>query len=252
MSARILLLEDDVSLSEILCEFLEAGGYALTHCEDATSALDLAYERQFDLWIFDAKVPSGADFEPDSGAGFASNFGANFGVGGGNLSNGFVLLRRLREAGKTTPCIFITALSAITDVSAGYGVGCDDFLRKPFELEELDLRIKTLLKRTFKSRISEFYELGGGLSFNLVNKILYRDGAIVPLTQKERQLLNLLLQNEGEFVLQEKIFEELWELERTPSSEALRVYVKNLRKIIGRDKILNSHAKGYCYVGKNG
>lgn len=229
MGARILLLEDDMLLCEILREYLEENGFVVEHCEDATSALNLAYEKNFDMWILDVKVPKGEDFNA-------------------NDLPGFSLLKALREAHKTTPCIFITSLSSIQDVQKGYVSGCDDFLKKPFELVELKLRIQTLLKRVFSNRVDEFADLGNEMRFYYVSKILYRGDKPISLTQKETSLLNLLLQNANAYVSQERIFEELWDMEREPSGLSVRTYIKNLRKIIGKERILSSHNKGYCYV----
>lgn len=230
MAAKILLLEDDFILSEIICEFLVEQGFEVTHCDDASSALNLAYEKQFDIWLLDVKVPEGDHFLNTS------------------YLPGFELLKTLREANKTTPCIFITSLSGIQDIQNGYIVGCDDFLKKPFELLELKLRIETLLKRVFQSRIDEYEDFGNGLKFSFVSKMLYQNGKIISLTQKESLLLNLLLQNANSYISQNIIFDELWELDQEPSKLSLRAYIKNLRKIIGKDKIINSHNKGYCYV----
>ena len=230
MAAKILLLEDDFILSEIICEFLIESGFDVTRCDNANDALNLAYEKQFDIWLLDVKVPGGDDFAESS-----------------NLP-GFELLKTLREANKATPCIFITSLSSLQDIQSGYGVGCDDFLKKPFELLELKLRIETLLKRVFQSRINEFEDFGNGLRFYFVSKILYQDDKRIPLTQKESLLLNLLVKNANSYVSQSVIFDELWKLDQEPSELSLRAYIKNIRKIIGKDKILNSHNKGYCYV----
>ncbi len=233
---RILLLEDDFVLSEILCEFLEEQGFEVTLCEDASNALELAYQKNFDLWLLDVKVPLGQDF-------------ANLCEESERLENpGFSLLELLRQARKDTPCIFITSLSSMQDLQKGYNVGCDDFLKKPFELLELNLRIQTLLKRTFSHKKEEFEDLGNGLRFEFISKNLYKQDTIIPLTQKEGKLLVLLLQNANHYVSNERIFEELWDLGQEPSEQSLRAYIKNLRKLIGKEKILTQYNKGYCYV----
>lgn len=230
MSAKILLLEDDFVLSEILCEFLEEEGFTVSHCVSASEALDLAYEKQFDIWLLDVKVPLGEDFETNS------------------LSPGFALLKSLREADKATPCIFITSLSSISDLKEGYGVGCDDFLRKPFELTELKLRIQTLLKRTFSHKNEDFIAMHDGFKFDMISKVLYKDSTPVALTQKENMLLSLLLKNAPSYVSVESIFDELWDYNQTPSEMSLRAYIKSLRKVLGKNKILNLQRGGYCYV----
>ena len=229
MSAKILLLEDDFVLSEIICEFLEEEGFEVTHCVSASEALDLAYERQFDIWLLDVKVPLGEDFEPSD-------------------SPGFALLKTLRKANKTTPCIFITSLSNIGDLKEGYGVGCDDFLRKPFELTELKLRIQTLLKRTFSHKNEDFIALHDGFRFDMISKVLYKDSMLVPLTKKENALLSLLLKNAPSYVNLEAIYEELWDFSKEPSEMSVRAYIKSLRKVLGKERILNLLGSGYAYV----
>ena len=225
MSAKILLLEDDFVLSEILCEFLSVEGFSVRHCQSAKAALEAAYEQSFDLWLLDVKVPEG---------------------------NGFELLRELRALGKETPAIFITSLDRLEDLELGYQVGCDDYLKKPFELLELKCRIHTLLKRSFSHRSEDFISLGEGLRFGMLEQILYKSSPegeeIVPITQKETLLLSLLLQHRGSYVSQEAIFRALWQYDEEPSDMSLRVYVKNLRKILGKDSIINQRGRGYCYA----
>lgn len=221
MSARILLLEDDFVLSEILLEFLEEQGYSVQLYDNAKDAINAVYEQYFDLWILDVKVPFG---------------------------NGFDMLKELRESGKDTPAIFITSLDRIDDVQNGYKAGCDDYLKKPFELLELKYRIDTLLKRSFSHTQQDYITLPNGFKFGILTQLLYDStGAIIPLTQKEILLLSLLLQHKGQYVSQDIIFETLWEFNQEPSEMSLRAYVKNLRKLFGKESIMNQRGYGYCY-----
>ncbi|MCI6313709.1 MAG: response regulator transcription factor [Helicobacter sp.] len=228
--AKVLLLEDDSVLAEILCEFLESEGFSVEWCQDASSALNLAYEKSFDIWLLDVKVPLGDDF------------------GASKELPGFEVLKTLRQANKNTPCIFLTSLNSVQDLQIGYDVGCDDFLRKPFELVELRLRIHTLLKRSFAHRNTQMEDFGNGVSFDIITKTLYKDGKILSITNKETALLNLLLRYPNTYISQDRIFEELWDMGQEPSELSVRAYIKNLRKLIGKDRILNQHNKGYCYV----
>lgn len=221
MSAKILLLEDDFMLSEILLEFLQEQGYSVKHCDNAKDALNVAYEQHFDLWLLDVKVP---------------------------LGDGFSVLKELRACGKDTPAMFITSLDRIENVESGYNAGCDDYIKKPFELLELNYRISTLLKRSFSHKHSDKVALHNGYSFGILTQLLYdKNGEVVPITQKETMLLSLLLQNKGSYVSQELIFDTLWAYEQEPSELSLRAYIKNLRKILGKDSILNQRRRGYCY-----
>lgn len=230
--AKILLLEDDLLLGEMLRDELTQKGYFVELCEDAQSALEIGYEKPFDLWIFDVKVP---------------------------LGNGFEVLKELRKVGKSTPSIFLTSLSMIEDLKQGFLAGCDDYLRKPFDIDELLLRVESLLKRAYSHQNSEILELENGLCFDILQKSLFvklpcetkgnqTRKKEIQLTNKERELLALLLQNRGNFVSQEEIFERIWNYDETPTNMALRVYIKNLRKILGSQSIATQRHRGYCYA----
>ena len=221
MPTKILLLEDDLCLCEMIEDHLRDCGFEITTCDDATNALDLAYEKNFDLWIFDVKVPNG---------------------------NGFTLLKQLRELNKTTPAIFLTSLSMINDLKEGFMAGCDDYIKKPFDIDELTLRIRSLLKRQFSHHNSEILDLGNNLSFDMIRKQLYKDNQPILLTNKESKLLALLLRNQGKFISQDEIFETIWNYDEMPTNMALRVYIKNLRKVLGKDSILTQRHRGYCYA----
>ena len=167
---QILLVEDDETLSELISEYLNEQGYDVTVRADAKAALDTAYERNFDILILDVKLPKG---------------------------DGFSLLRELRRLGNDVPAIFTTSLNALQDLEIGYKSGCDDYLKKPYELKELLLRIQILLKRKFSHVNDEFIELGGGYKFYPSSKTLRQNGQIVNLSNKESELLALFLENKN-------------------------------------------------------
>ena len=218
---QILLVEDDETLSELISEYLSEQGYDVTVCADAKAALDTAYERNFDILILDVKLPKG---------------------------DGFSLLRELRRLGNDTPAIFTTSLNALQDLEIGYKSGCDDYLKKPYELKELLLRIQILLKRKFSHVNDEFIELNGGYKFYPSSKTLRQNGQIVNLSNKESELLALFLENKNTLISKETIFEKIWKYGEEPSELSLRVYVKNLRRILGKDAIVNRRGDGYIYV----
>ncbi|WP_257906788.1 two-component system response regulator [Campylobacter lari] len=221
MATQILLLEDDINLGEIVSEFLEEEGFIVTLVDNAQDAQDKAYEKNFDLWILDVKVPQG---------------------------DGFSVLKNLREAGKYTPVIFMTSLNTTMDLQKGFESGCDDYIKKPFELQELKIRINAILKRSFAHKNEDYEDLGNGFKFAFVSQTLYQDGKPLTLPLKELKLLSLLLKNKGKFIDTACIFEEIWEYDQEPSELSLRAYVKNLRKILGKDSIVNQRGRGYCYV----
>ena len=218
---QILLVEDDETLSELISEYLSEQGYDVTVRTDAKAALDTAYERNFDILILDVKLPKG---------------------------DGFSLLRELRRLGNDTPAIFTTSLNALQDLEIGYKSGCDDYLKKPYELKELLLRIQILLKRKFSHVNDEFIELNDGYKFYPSSKTLRQNGQIVNLSNKESELLALFLENKNALLSKETIFEKIWNYGEEPSELSLRVYVKNLRRILGKDAIINRRGDGYIYV----
>lgn len=218
---QILLVEDDETLSELINEYLSEQGYDVTVCADAKAALDTAYERNFDILILDVKLPKG---------------------------DGFSLLRELRRLGNDTPAIFTTSLNALQDLEIGYKSGCDDYLKKPYELKELLLRIQILLKRKFSHVNDEFIELNDGYKFYPSSKTLRQNGQIVNLSNKESELLALFLENKNALLSKEAIFEKIWNYGEEPSEMSLRVYVKNLRRILGKNAIVNRRGDGYIYV----
>lgn len=116
---NILLLEDDIHLSNTVVEYLTSNGYCITTAYDGQKAMDLIYEQSFDLLIFDVKVP---------------------------MIDGFELLKTIRQQGVTTPVIMLTSLDDVDSVTNGFDLGCDDYIRKPFALKELLARSQTILK----------------------------------------------------------------------------------------------------------
>lgn len=218
---QILLVEDDETLAELISEYLSERGYDVTVRADAKAALDTAYERNFDVLILDVKLPKG---------------------------DGFSLLRELRRLGDNTPAIFTTSLNTLQDLEIGYKSGCDDYLKKPYELKELLLRIQILLKRKFSHVNDEFIELNGGYKFYPSSKTLRQNGQIVSLSNKESELLALFLENKNALLSKEAIFDKIWNYGEEPSELSLRVYVKNLRRILGKDAIINRRGDGYIYV----
>ena len=218
---QILLVEDDETLAELISEYLSEQGYDVTVRADAKAAIDTAYERNFDILILDVKLPKG---------------------------DGFSLLRELRRLGDDTPAIFTTSLNTLQDLEIGYKSGCDDYLKKPYELKELLLRIQILLKRKFSHVNDEFIELNGGYKFYPSSKTLRQNGQIVSLSNKESELLALFLENKNALLSKETIFDKIWNYGEEPSELSLRVYVKNLRRILGKDAIVNRRGDGYIYV----
>ncbi len=218
--AKIFLLEDDMALHETVREYLEEEGYDVTGVFDGDAAEEALYESVFDLLILDVNVPG---------------------------QNGFELLKHARERGVRTPALFMTTRDGTADVEEGFESGADDYVRKPFVLKELLLRIQSMLRRRFSHPLDERIDLGEGMSFDMQSGVLHQGDTAVAFGEKQRRLLQLLLERRGEVVTHEVIGEHLWGFDETPSDDALRTYIKELRKIVGKERIVSHKRTGYQF-----
>ncbi|HZF71197.1 response regulator transcription factor [Sulfuricurvum sp.] len=218
--AKLLLLEDDPNLSESVSEYLEEQGFNVVCVYDASSAEDILYEQKFDLLLLDVNVPGG---------------------------DGFSLLKANRKEGNTTPAIFITSRNAMQDVEEGFESGGDDYIRKPFALKELLLRIQTILKRNFYHNPTDALSLADGITYDIENQVLTVEGQVQNLQLKEHKLLKLFIQHKNELLSHEVIMEHLWDYDETPSDGSLRTYIKTLRKLLGKDSIVSHKRLGYQF-----
>jgi len=218
---KIFLLEDDINLNETIVEFLEEEGYSVTPAYNGDDAQDLIYENRYDLYLLDVNVPG---------------------------INGFELLKRARKNDDSVPAIFVTSLNSMDDLESGYNSGCDDYLKKPFELKELLFRIQTLLKREFLHVNSQLIKITDSINYDLLTNELIVSGKIVGIKNKEAMLLKLFLQKKGEIISHEVIYDTLWGYDEVSSDLALRTYIKNLRKLIGKEKIVSVKKLGYKFT----
>jgi DNA-binding response OmpR family regulator len=217
----VLLLEDDAIISDIVCEFLNECGYDVVLAYDGEEALDKAYEEHFDAFVFDVKVP---------------------------LKNGFDVLKELRASQKNMPAIFITSLASMDDLSSAYDAGCDDYLKKPFELKELELRLSKLIKKAFSLNDKNIIILNSLWSFMPNSSTLIGTNEKKILTKKEAKILKTLISNKDKVVSNEKIMNEAWGYDDEATEENLRTHIKKLRKILGKDMIVNVRQQGYMIV----
>ena len=223
MQKRLLLLEDDIALNETVVEYFENLGFSLTPVYDGNSALDAIYENSFDLLLLDVNVPD---------------------------MNGFEILKNVRAQENSTPAIFITSLNSMNDLESGYDSGCDDYIRKPFALKELRLRVETILKREFFHNSSSQIEIDTDTYYDAQSDLLTIKGSEIQLNNKDAKLLKLFLQNRDSLVTHETIHKTLWEYGEDISESALRTYIKNLRKYLGKEKIVSIKKLGYRFTTK--
>lgn len=215
---RILLLEDDELFAETLEDFLEDEGFLIDIASDGEKALELNYETNYDLYLLDINVPK---------------------------INGLELLKDLRESGDDTPTIFLTSYKDKETLSQGFINGADDYLKKPVDLDELLLRIKSLLKRSGK-QISKII-LDDELVFEPSLKRVYRDGVDLNLPMKVIDLLELFLENRDKIITKEMIVSKLWSIDEEYSEGSIRVYINSVKKLFPKDKIINIKGIGYKF-----
>lgn len=220
LAQKILLLEDDLSLNETISDFLQEAHFDVVSVYSGKEAQDCIYETHFDLLLLDVNVPD---------------------------INGFTLLKGLRENGDTTPAIFLTSLNSVEDVEKGFHRGCDDYIRKPFALKELLVRLESILKRNFYHTTEDKIQLSKDISFDTKSQSLYHLDKALSLHQKEQKLLQLFLKHPNEALSHETIMSQVWEYDEEPSDLSLRTYIKNLRKILGKDSIESIKRYGYKF-----
>ena len=208
--AKILLLEDDDILSETIIDLLEMHHYEILSAADGEAALELSFHHDFDLFLFDVNTPK---------------------------LNGFDLLHALREAKITTPAIFITALDDIRSLSKGFEVGADDYIKKPFNFDELLVRIKALIARSYHSSSNQIHYKD--FIYDLEQDQLFKEDHPVKLTLSEKTILKLFLKHINQTLNKDQIFDAFDHL----SDGSLRVHLSALRKI-GFD-IKSEKAIGY-------
>lgn len=215
MTTDILLLEDDRLFNETLQDFLEEEGYGLKYALDPYTALDLAYEHNFDLYLFDVNLP---------------------------YESGFDLLKKLRESGDQTPTIFITSRDDKESLQEGFLSGADDYLKKPVDLDELLLRIGAVLRRQVRNESLKI----GDYTLDSRKKKLYGSDGEIELPAKVVSLLILLVAAQGDIVSSEEIKNRLWPASQEASDGSIRVYITKLKKLFP-DQIENIRGVGYSF-----
>jgi len=220
MKHRILLVEDDIELNHTIAEFLKMSNFDVVSVYDGEEALNAMFETDFDVVLLDIKLPK---------------------------MNGFDVARELRKS-FSVPIIFITSLSGETNVVKAFLNGGDDYIRKPFSLKELKLRIEAVVRRMYGSR-DNLIKISDDIEFDLEKLELYKNGERVRLKTKELKLLKLFLQNRGKILSKSMIFNSVYDYDEEPNEYSLRTFVNNLRRVIGKEKIETVKNTGYRYVG---
>lgn len=223
---KILLAEDDVNLGAILTERLKLKGYDVVHCPNGEAAFSAYKKEDFDLLILDIMMP---------------------------LKDGFSVAREIRDQDEATPIIFVSARNMNKDILKGFDIGADDYITKPFSMEELLMRIQAVLKRTIKTEkeeeVTEFNI--AAFEFNHIYQTLNIAGESHKLTSKESDLLKILCQHKNEVVLREVALKRIWGDDTYFNGRSMDVFISKLRKLLSPDEsvqIMNVHGKGFKLV----
>lgn len=222
---RLLIVEDEKKLCDTVAKSLYQSGYEVDTCYDGNEALDYIFSEDYDLIVLDLNLPG---------------------------KDGMDILRELRETNEETKVLILSARSQIADKVEGLDAGANDYLEKPFHLQELEARIRSLTRRKFVQKDVCLH--CGEIKFNTKKREASAKEQFVPLTRKENGILEYLLLNQGRPVSQEELIEHVWDASVDSFSGSIRVHVSSLRKklkaILGYDPIINKIGEGYTIVEK--
>lgn len=227
---RILLCEDDESLGMLLREYLQAKGYDAELCTDGEEGYRAFLKSPYDICVLDVMMPK---------------------------KDGFSLARDIKQTNSETPIVFLTAKTLKEDVFEGFKIGADDYITKPFSMEELTLRIEAIMRRVMSKKQSEIAEFQmGGFRYDSKKQILTcPDGELRKLTTKESELLTLLYQHANEVLQRDFALKTIWVDDNYFNARSMDVYITKLRKHLKGDpnvEIINVHGKGYKLVMPTG
>lgn len=214
---KILFLEDDLLFADTLIDLLQESGFDIVHTPNGQSALDATYREKFDLYLLDINVP---------------------------LIDGTTLLKELRDSKDNTPAIFLTSHKDKEMLKRGFLNGADDFLTKPFDIDELLLRIGALLKRV---KPEDLLTIGLLCNDNIHKRITYNNMEL-DFSKKEYDLLVLLMRHVNNTVPKELILDTLWSRGESSSDGALRVYINRIKQLVPEINIENIRGIGYKLV----
>lgn len=218
---KILLVEDDLNLGNILSEYLSLKKYEVELCKNGDEGITAFKKNKFDLSILDVMMPR---------------------------KDGFTLAKEIRAINKNIPIIFLTAKSMLKDKIEGFNIGADDYITKPFNTEELILRINAVLRRAQNIINEEAVFKIGKYVFDYQKRLLKTNSKSVSLTSKENELLKLLCENSNQTVEREKALPQIWKDDNYFTSRSMDVYITKLRNYLKDDnsiEIVNVHGIGF-------
>ena len=217
---RLLVVEDEKKLCDIVAKSLHMAGYEVDTCYDGAQALELIAAETYDLIVLDLNLPG---------------------------EDGMEVLRALRRENEETKVLILSARSQIADKVEGLDAGANDYMEKPFHLQELEARVRSLTRRRFVQQ--DVCLECGGIRFDTRERMAYVNGNKVALTRKENGILEYLMLNQGRPISQEELIEHVWDANADSFSNSIRVHISSLRKKLktelGHDPIVNKIGEGY-------
>ena len=225
-NTRILVVEDDVNLGQILQEYLKLKGFITTLSTDGEAGLTAFYEGLYDLCLLDLMMPK---------------------------KDGFSLAKDIRAVNADIPIIFLTAKTMKEDVLKGFQIGGDDYVTKPFSMEELLLRIHAILRRTRSKKSAEFPKeyVIGNVRYHYDENTLFIDQKNISLTTKENELMKLFLENLNQTVDRTLALKRIWKNDSYFNARSMDVYIAKLRKYLQLTdilKIITIHVEGFKLI----
>jgi two-component system OmpR family response regulator len=224
VKTQILLVEDDPNLGTLLQEYLEAKGFEIKLATDGKKGFDAFCKQPFDLLLLDVMMP---------------------------VKDGLTLAKEIRVSDKQVPIIFLTAKSMKEDTMEGFNAGADDYITKPFSMDELLARVNAVLRRSSKQRAHDVQEIKfkvGEYTFNSESQVLLHQNTEQKLTTKESQLLRLLCVHQNDVLDRNFALKTIWHDDNYFNGRSMDVYIAKLRKYLKDDskvEIVNVHGKGF-------
>lgn len=223
----LLLAEDDENLGQLLYTFLKTKGFEVELARNGKIAFEKFTTSSFDFCIFDVMMP---------------------------VMDGFTLAKEIREIDRKVPILFLTAKAMKEDKLEGFAIGADDYLAKPFSMEELLARISAILRRVeVKSTEAAAHLKVGKIDYEPELRLLHLEDGTKKLTTKENQLLELLVKNENEILDRQATLRAIWGDDNYFNGRSMDVYIAKLRKLLKEDpaiEIMNVHGKGFKFIVK--
>lgn len=225
---RILLCEDDENLGTLLREYLQAKGFDTELCQDGELGFRAFMKNKYDICVLDVMMPK---------------------------KDGFTLAREIRQLNAEIPIIFLSAKTLKGDILNGFKIGADDYITKPFSMEELVFRIEAILRRVNRKKNNEAttYQIGSFV-FDTQKQTLTRGEDVTKLTTKECDLLKLLCEHANEILQRDFALKTIWVDDNYFNARSMDVYITKLRKHLRPDsnvEIINIHGKGYKLIIPN-